>query len=236
MRINTSYFLVIVLAIGLIGIIAVTGADGKTTSSSSRTERKALLIVSNITCMDSHEMGKMTSFHDHLVDQGWSGNDIEVLCPDKSPISEGIANRSNVDSGLKSISDSGSLNEVVIYISDHNTQFGNHTYFRFTDGLYSFDRFESHYDNMTYNRLTMIVNGNQSGLAGDPFSGPDRDVMCSMGAGQQFNPDQFNITRGLQNHFADRDNDGKVSYVEAFYSEYWLLRRTTSQVPRIWIN
>ncbi len=220
----------------ILGIIAILFLITTNTNATPNIESKALIIVSNTTCIDSNEMGKMVSFYEYLLDDGWSESDIEVLCPNTTGISEGLATCSNVETSLQEISNNTYLGEVLIYISDHSTQLGNVTAFQLIDGFYSFDDFDSHFDNMSYDRFTMIVNGNQSGLAGNPFSGPQRDIICSMGPGQFFNPDQFNITRGLLDPAADYNQDGETSYVEAFYSERAYLAQTSRQVPQIWQN
>jgi len=206
------------------------GADASSTS-----ERKAIIIVSNITFTDTNEMNKMTAFYNHLIEDGWSDSEIKVLCPGSSSLSEGIANCSNVENELDDLSSTNSTYEdVIIYISDHGILSENETYLQFTDGNISTDTMDSYFDNTSYDQMTIIMCGNQSGLVGEPFSDPYRDILCSMGEGDYFSPDNFNITRGLENEYADIDRDGVVSFVEAFYSEKALLSITTGQVPRMW--
>ena len=67
--------------------------------------------------------------------------------------------------------------------------------------------------------MTVILNGERSGLGGEDLADPSRDVICSMGSNQQMNPDLFNITRSLEDPTADMNMDGKVSFVEAYWKE-----------------
>ncbi|MDG6226271.1 MAG: hypothetical protein QCI82_12305, partial [Candidatus Thermoplasmatota archaeon] len=48
---------------------------------------------------------------------------------------------------------------------------------------------------------------------------PSRGVICSMGWNQTFDPDNFNITRSLEDPTADLDSDGIVDYIEAYNKE-----------------
>ncbi len=232
MRIRSCYFIVPSLIAGMVLLLIFMNPG---VNASTTYERRAVIIVSNITFIDTHEMDKMVAFYDHLIETGWSDSDITVLCPDTSSLSEGIANCTNVEDELNDMASTNSTyGEVIIYISDHSVASENKTYLQFTDGNISTETMDSYFDNTSYDQMTIIMCGNQSGLVGEPFSASDRDVMCSMGEGDCFSPDNFNITRGLENPYADFDYDGTVTLVEAFYSEKALLSITTDQVPRLW--
>ncbi|MHA1168379.1 MAG: hypothetical protein ACTSRU_11195, partial [Candidatus Hodarchaeales archaeon] len=132
-------------------------------NASDTYEKKAIIIVSNITFIDTNEMNKMTAFYNHLVETGWTDSEITVLCPGSSNLSEGIANCSNVEKELNDLSCSNSsYRDVIIYISDHSVLNDNETYLQFTDGNISTDTMDSYFDNTSYDQMTIIMCGNQS--------------------------------------------------------------------------
>jgi len=200
------------------------------------TYRMALLIVSNISdTVDPNEMSKATSLYQYLTDQGWPENSIDMYCPDSFDRSEGIANVSNVEDGFQNLMDDNHRRkEVLIYIADHGIKDGLICNFTFTDGNINTTLMNGWLDQMTYSKLTFIVTGNHSGLAGPEFSDNKRDIICSMGSEDVFYPDQFNITRGLTDLSADTDGDDIISFVEAYYSEKGWLEMNTEQVPELW--
>ncbi|MDG6226263.1 MAG: hypothetical protein QCI82_12265, partial [Candidatus Thermoplasmatota archaeon] len=107
----------------------------------------------------------------------------------------------------------------VIYISDHAQGIMNDIFLIFDDGNISTTQIDSWLDLIECSSVTVILNGERSGLAGPDLTGPSRDIICSMGSNQTMNPDQFNITRSLEDPTADTNNDGKVSFVEAYWKE-----------------
>jgi hypothetical protein len=58
-----------------------------------------------------------------------------------------------------------------------------------------------------------------------------------MSSTDEFCPDYFNITRSLETSLADWNDDGVVTFTEAFYYERWLLYiNNKPQNPQIWLN
>jgi hypothetical protein len=74
-------------------------------------------------------------------------------------------------------------------------------------------------DQMQYQEMNIVLNGNRSALAGSTLSGTSRTIICSMGVNSSFEEDQFDIARGLNDQTADTNNDGHVSYSEAYWKE-----------------
>ncbi len=198
-------------------------------------ERYALIIVANLTTIDQNEVSKAVSLYQHLINKGWYQSNIEFLGPDQITAASGIANISNFNKGFKELVDNTVIDkEVLIYISDHVWESQTDIILELTDGNISSPVINGWLDNMTFSKLTFIMNGEHSGLAGPEFCGALRDIFCSMGATATFSPDQFNITRGLSNPKADTNKDGEVSFVEAYYSERSYLRKISTQVPELW--
>ncbi len=198
-------------------------------------ERYALIIYSNLSTIDQNEVSKAVSLYQHLISKGWYQSNIEFLGPDQITSASGIANISNVEDAFNDLIDNviGSK-EVFIYISDHIYDTNSKTIMFFTDGNISSTVISGWLADMTYSKLTFIMNGVHSGLAGPEFCGALREIICSMGSTATFSPDLFNITRGLSNPKADTNKDGEVSFVEAYYSERSYLRRISNQVPELW--
>ena len=67
--------------------------------------------------------------------------------------------------------------------------------------------------------MTIILNGEKSGLGGPDLVDSGRDVICSMREYQLFDPDRFDITVSLVNPLLDQDLDGEISFIEAFSGE-----------------
>jgi len=204
-------------------------------SSVPLSQRYGLIIVSNLTTIDQNEVSKAVSLYQHLILKGWYQSNIKFLGPDQISIASGIANVSNVENAFNNLIDNSVVSqEILIYISEHGWDSGLEILFEFTDGNISSTVISGWLADMTYSKLTFIMNGIHSGLAGPEFWGAFRDIICSMSAIATFSPDQFNITRGLSNPMADTNKDGEVSFVEAYYSERSYLRRISNQVPELW--
>ncbi|MFO8050408.1 MAG: hypothetical protein R6V01_01760, partial [Thermoplasmatota archaeon] len=97
----------------------------------------------------------------------------------------------------------------------------------------SADTMDSWMDQIQCSSITVILNGERSGMAGPDLQDPERDIICSMGANEEYDPDLFNITRSLEDPTADTNNDGVVDFIEAFWKEVELLE-ATGQVPAIY--
>jgi hypothetical protein len=198
-------------------------------------EKYALIVVSNITYIDCNEISKAISLYEYLIDNGWDGLNIDFYAPDGTEYSEGIANLSNVQSGMSYLESNNNVNkEVLVYISDHGTQDGDYYNLSYTDGNMSSTEIVLWLNNMDYSSLTMIMCGNHSGLAGSVFVSEDRDIICSMGECQECSPDEFNITRSLNDPVSDQNNDNIITFIEAYYHEYSILTSTTDQIPCLW--
>lgn len=220
--------------IGFLALLAIN-TDDADASSSSNSGRYALIAVSTLPEDDCGEVLKAHCLYEHLLDDGWEADEIYYLSPEYSSVSEGIANVSNVNNGFKFLEENtDNHDDVLIYISDHTTLNDGMTTFQFSDGNMSSDLINIHLDIMKHDELTFIMCGNQSGLAGGPLAANGRDIVCSMGEADRFNPDEYNLTRGLNDPFADMNNDGTVSFIEASEREISTMAEYTPQTPRIW--
>ena len=195
---------------------------------------KCLIIVSGNEGYSEQELSKASSFRDHQLTH-CDYNDIRYLTDPSDPNSQGPANLSNVEEGFDWLkTNTSESTEVVVYISDHAQAINNENYFLFDDGNISIDTVDSWLDQVQCNQMTIVLNGERSGLGGPDLSDPGRDVICSMGANQSFSPDLFNITRSLEDPSADTNHDGQVSYIEAYWKEVENLQGT-DQDPCIWM-
>jgi len=173
----------------------------------------------------SHETGKALSFYDHLIDTGlYDEDDIVFLAEPSVPHVDGSANISNIENSFDwIITYSLPITEVTIYIFDHQQFINGNVTFSFEEGNITIGTIESWIDSITCESITVILNGERSGLGGEILSGSDRDIICSMRADQANIPDNFNITRSLEDPTADQNNDSIVDYIEAYWKEVeWL--------------
>jgi hypothetical protein len=192
----------------------------------STVERKCLIIVSGHGGYSQHELGKASSFRDHLLED-ISEDDIKYLTDPDDPDSDGPANVSNIENAFDWLKDECDSNtEVLVYIFDHIVIINSEETFLFDDGNITASAIDSWLDDVSYSKTTIILNGERSGLGGPDLTGSYRDVICSMRSYQTNDPDLFNITRSLKDPSADLDSDGVVSFVEAFWNEVILLRGT----------
>ena len=193
--------------------------------------KKCLIIVSGYGGYPSTELVKASSFHDYI---NCTDEDIVYLTSPSDPDTDGPANISNVEDAFEWLQNNSlPSDEVTIYISDHEKRVMNDTYFVFDDGNISSDTIDSWLDQVQCSGMTLILNGERSGLGGPDLSKPTRVVICSMGSEEENDPDLFNITRGLNDPQADTDGDGEVSFEEAFWSEYYTVI-DHGQTPCIW--
>jgi hypothetical protein len=176
-------------------------------------EFKCLIIVSGSGGYSDVELGKAASFYDHLLVE-YSEEDIYYLTGPSDPNSDGPATLSNIEKAFTWLREnSTSITEIVIYISDHAQ--GIDPYYTFNDGNISLSTIDSWLDQSQYSYMTIILNGERSGLGGPNLIGSSRDIICSMEA-DQASMDLFNITRSLEDPEADLNFDGIVDYIEAF--------------------
>ena len=202
-------------------------------SATDEENRMALIIVSTYE-MNSAEFSKAGSFHLYLLDDGYQEEDIKHLGMSSGYYSDGLSNVSNVENEFNwLINNEDPDKDIVIYLSDHVPPLSGDEIFRFQDGNISIPQVDTWISDMDFNSSTVIVGGNHSGIAGPELEDPSRDIICSMGSDQSFSLDHFNITRGLEDTSADTNNDGEVSYIEAYWKEVENLQGS-DQDPCIW--
>ena len=195
-------------------------------------DNMALVVVSGNT--ESSELGKAVSFYDYLLDEGYSPDNILFLTPSSVPGSDGTSNLSNVEDGFDALVDDDEEDkDIVIYISDHCGGYVDHATFEFSSETLNVSTVDGWIDDMIFDDLTFIIGGGRSGLAGPELDGSGRVIISSMSSTDQSFPDQFNMTRGLECGRADFNNDGRVSFIEAFFMEKFMLF-FEDQTPQIW--
>ncbi|MFW3146386.1 MAG: hypothetical protein ACMUIE_06205 [Thermoplasmatota archaeon] len=227
-----KYALSTLLALSLFLAAAVLIINVEATSIP---DQKALIVISSVLGTDQHEVDKAVAFHDYLIDQGYSEGDIEFLCMEDISFADGRSTKGNVKTAFDTlIEESTEDTELIIYISDNNHFINGKLYYQFVGGDIPCSSVEDWVDNIEFSELTFINNGPRSGLFGAQLQGDDRIIMSSMEADQTCSPDQFNITRSLEDSSADANNDGVVSIIEAFNNEEQILEET-GQTPLIWV-
>ncbi|MCK5773550.1 MAG: hypothetical protein KAH57_07150 [Thermoplasmata archaeon] len=195
-------------------------------------DNMAIIIVSENA--EASELGKAASFYGHLLNGGYCSDNVLFLTPSSVPGSDGTSNLSNIEDGFGSlVEDNETDKDVVIYISDHCGGCIDGAIFEFSNGTLNVSTIDGWIDDMTFDDLTFIIGGDRSGLAGPELEGDDRVIISSMGSDEMSTPDRFNITRGLESAWADFNNDGHISYIEAFISEKIRLL-LEPQTPRLW--
>ena len=216
-----------------IAIISVSLLLSNETDAVTTLPRCAVIIVSDLDGFDQDDIEKAEEFYQYMLDQDYTDDDIFFLTDDNCDGYDNDPTPTNINSALSWLKNtSSSTSQPVIYVSDHViwTQ-GNDT-FQFSDGNITANTFDDWFDETDFQEMTVILNGNRSGLAGNDLSGLNRDIICSMGSAQSFQTDQFNITRSLEDTTADSNSDGEVSYVEAYWKEKMNLLQET-QDPQI---
>ncbi|MEA3557767.1 MAG: hypothetical protein U9R75_00775, partial [Candidatus Thermoplasmatota archaeon] len=112
----------VTVAILLISIIMINEVNAE-----EPVGRKCLIIVSGYGGYSSAELGKASSFHDHL---NYNDEDEMYLTSLSDPETDGPANISNVEDAFDWLqANSLPSDEVTIYISDHEKRVMNDTYF-----------------------------------------------------------------------------------------------------------
>jgi hypothetical protein len=229
-----AFFFGLIMIVGF-SVVMISRGNLIEGSAHDPEERHALIIIVNLTYTDTNEMSKAVSLQYYLFDMGFCRDNIMILSPGTGDEVEGIANLSNVRDGFERLALQSDFNdEVLIYVSDHSTQGMNSVYYRFTDGNMSSVEMDGYLDDIIHKKMTFVMCGNQSGLAGLTLSQDDRDIISSMGESDFYNPDEYNITRGLRDPYADSNDDGGVTYIEATESERKTMAEYTTQFPRIW--
>ncbi|RLF57677.1 MAG: hypothetical protein DRN37_06095 [Thermoplasmata archaeon] len=210
----------ILLGAILLTLLFVKDSDGITTMP-----RCAIIIVSDLDGFDPEELEKAYQFYQYLLDKEYTEDDIYFLTEDSRTGCDDDPTISNIEeafSWLENTSESSS--QPVIYISDHVIWTMGNATFQFSDGNLSANTIDGWLDSTEYQNLTMILNGNRSALAGPDLKDSSREIFCSMRSTQSFDEDLFNITRGLNDPTSDIDDDGDVSYHEAYLKECYNLR------------
>jgi hypothetical protein len=210
---------VVPVVVTLVGIIIASAPFFIEARAVDHPEVKCLILVSSYGGYSANELSKADPFYEYIVST-FNDEDVVYLTHPGSPGSDGPANVTNVEEAfLWLIQIVIPSDEVVIYISDHEKRVFNETLFTFDDGNISSITIDTWLDQVQCSEMTVILNGERSGLAGPDIAHADRDVICSMGSDQEYDPDTFNITRSLEDPTADQNNDGKVDYIEAYWKE-----------------
>ena len=196
-------------------------------------DRYSIIIVS--TLFESRaEEEKALYFYDHLIDEGYDPEKIDLLAYGDTMNSNRKSNVSNIEDSFDSLINNFDPNkEIVIYITDHEQGTMGNSYFEFVDGNISSSTFDGWMDEISCSELTVILLGNRSGLSGDTLSDSNRLVMSSMRYDETNNPDQFNITRSLEDPLSDTNGDGTITYEEAFHWECDIVFYY-GQNPQLW--
>jgi hypothetical protein len=210
------------VSLGISLIIIFQGSSNATETG----DTKAIIMVSGQGGYSESELAKASCFREYLLDTSCTEGDIIYLTSASDPDSDGIANLSNIEDAFDWLGqECGSETEIVIYVLDHE-YINDQVYFQFDDGSISAYTIDSWLDQTSYSSVTIILNGERSGLAGSTLNGANRDVLCSMEANQFNIPDLFNISRSLVDPSADMNTDGIVDYIEAFWKEVERLQRS----------
>lgn len=182
--------------------------------------RCAIIIVSDLGGFDDSELEKADQFYQYLINEGYSDGDIYFLTEGARNGYDGDPSISNIQEAFSWLENtSGPSSKPVIYMHDHEKLILGNVTFQFSDGNITANTVDSWISATEYSDLTMILNGNRSAMAGTDLQDPSRDIICSMRSNQTFNQDIFNITRSLTDPTADYDQDGEVSYTEAYWKE-----------------
>jgi len=216
MKQRSIYGIMILLGAVLSSILFVETSEGITNEP-----RCAIIIVSDMDGFDQEELNKADQFYQYLLDEDYQDSDIYFLTENGRTGFDDDPTVSNIEeafSWLENTSEASS--QPVIYIQDHEKLISGVVNFQFSDGNITTSEIDGWLDSTTYQDLTMFLGGNRSALAGPDLMDNSRDIFCSMGSSQEFDEDLFNITRGLKDPSADINNDGEVSYHEAFLKEY----------------
>ncbi|MDG6225000.1 MAG: hypothetical protein QCI82_05750 [Candidatus Thermoplasmatota archaeon] len=222
---NHLLLMISTLTILAFAIPLLEGADAEATE-----DMKSLVIVSGFGGYSVHELDKAASFRSHLLDS-CSQDDMVYLTKAGIFGSDGTATVANLEDAFEwLITVSGPETRVAVYIMDHAQMINNQPHFRFEDGSISASTIDGWLDQISSSDITIILNGERSGLGGPSLAGSSRDVICSMMSSQTYCPDNFDIARSLGDPAADSDDDGTVSYIEAFNYEKARIQ-STGQVP-----
>ena len=198
-------------------------------------DRLALIVVSSYGGTDEFELEKAVAFYDYLIDEGYDEDEIFFLTDEKVTGKDDNASVSDIDDAFDAFtSDSKQRTEVRIYVSDNSHAIEGQSYYRFKDGNISCNSIIQWVDSLKFEDLVYITLGNHSGLFGERLSGNGRVIMSSMRDYEKSSVDHFNITRSLEDEEADVNEDGDVSFKEAFYKEQERLEEYEFQNPEIW--
>jgi hypothetical protein len=218
----THIMLPMLISVAFIGVLFIDHSNG-----TSIEEKKAIIIVSSCYGENCCEIDKAMSFMDYLIDEGYDEEVIDLISAGDSDRIDSLDLLSNINSSFSGlISGSNEDTEVVIYISDNGHAENGIPSLRFRDGNITGRQFDSWFDQIICSELTFIIGGNRSGIIGPDVSDISRTVMSSMSETQVSSRDLFNITRSLEDPSADSNNDGVVSFLEAFRKEELLLTGT----------
>ncbi|MBN1389454.1 MAG: hypothetical protein JXA22_02315 [Candidatus Thermoplasmatota archaeon] len=194
----------------------------------------AIIIVSDYEGYDSIETNKALAYFDHLTSTSIDEENIFFLCSDGVPGQDFPANISNVHYAFEELAKDNCPNkDIYLYISDSAHGDAYMEYYQFIDGNICRSEIEYWLDSMMYSNLHYISLGNRSGSIGSTLVDTTRTIISSMGPNDDAEIDLFNITRSLIDPDADLNDDGSVSYIEAFYSEEAILEQFY-QYPILW--
>ncbi|MBN1389343.1 MAG: hypothetical protein JXA22_01740 [Candidatus Thermoplasmatota archaeon] len=212
-----------------IGILLSLPANGEGSN------RGALIIVSDFNGTDEYELCKAVAFYEYLESIGYDSDEIIFLSSENVSCRDDVVTIENILEAFEWLIDgSKQKTRVNIYITDNSHMIQTESFYQFTDGQVACSQIIDWIDQIRYDSLNYITLGNHSGLFGPQLMGSDRVIMSSMREMEESPMDHFNITRSLEDMQADTNQDGVVSFVEAFYNEKLLLLGS-GQDPQMWL-
>ncbi len=204
----------------LVGFVLSLHLLSKEGSAEVTVPRCAMIVVSDIEGLDEHELDKADDFYQYLLGEGYDDDEIIFMTESSRDGYDEDPNLANILSSFSWLRNTSTItSQPVIYIYDHEKMINWEPYFEFTGGDLSVSYMDYLLDQMQYQEMNIVMNGNRSALAGSTLSGTSRTIICSMGVNSSFEEDQFDISRGLNDQTADSNNDGHVSYSEAYWKE-----------------
>jgi len=160
----------ILLLLGLLSVPLFVTRDSEGTTTLPRC---AIIIVSDLGGYDDIELEKADQFHQYLIDEDYTEDDICFLTEGSRSGSDGAPTISNIESAFSWLQNtSESSSQPVVYISDHVIWALGNVTFRFSDGNITTSAINSWLNSTIYQELTFILGGNRSGLAGPELRGP----------------------------------------------------------------
>ena len=174
------------------------------------------------------------ALHNWLIDHGWDDDHIVFLAAHEG--ADGEPSLDNIHNAISDVASKANGDRLIFISALDDVQYGDgNVYFHASDGVFSQDQLGCWINEITtYEKMGIEVSGRYTGAFIPPLVGPDRVIVTSHAADEDYATNNYKLSVGLGISGADYNGDHHVSFQEAHsYESMFIMTTWNTQTPQI---